>query len=328
MAPRSSWKGFLNLSLVSVPVRAFSASDSSGSIRLNQLHTECNCRVQYKTACPTCGDISRSEIVKGYEYAKDQYVVIDLDELEKLRAEDEGKAIRIDKFISPAQLDPIYFNDTSYYLVPDGAAGQKPYALLMKAMQDKSLVCVARIVLHNKDQLVVVRPVDGLMCMTSLKYTSQVKQADLFTEDIQDADISKEECRLAEKLIDDSVEKNFDLTSYNDAYTERLTQLIEAKIEGKEVVAAPAIDSPPVINLMDALRASVEQAQAGSSRSSGRIKSAGAPLKKKVAKTKRQSVAKAKKPAKKTTQAGKALQGQLASSKPKKAKTRRKKKTG
>ena len=146
MAPRSSWKGFLNLSLVSVPVRAYSATDSSGTIRLNQLHAECNSRVQYKTACPICGDIPRSEIVKGYEYAKDQYVVIDLEELEKLRAQDEGKAIRIDKFISPDQLDPIYFNDTSYYLVPDGAAGQKPYALLMKAMQDKSLYCVARIV--------------------------------------------------------------------------------------------------------------------------------------------------------------------------------------
>ena len=99
MPPRASWKGFLNLSLVSVPVKAYTSSNSTGSVKLNQLHNECNSRVNYKTSCPVCGDISRDQIVKGYEYAKDQYVVIDLEEMEKLRSSDEGRAIRIDKFI-------------------------------------------------------------------------------------------------------------------------------------------------------------------------------------------------------------------------------------
>jgi DNA end-binding protein Ku len=224
-------------------------------------------------------------------------------------------------------LDPIHFNDTSYYLVPDGAAGQKPYALLMKAMQDKSLYCIAHVVLHNKDQLVVVRPVHGVMCMTSLKYAGQIKQSELFTDDIVDTDVSKDEYKLAERLIEDSIDTEFDLASYPDKYTDRLSQLIEAKVEGKEIVAAPATDAPPVINLMDALRASVEQSQASSS---GRARSRSAsPLKKKVAKAKRKPAAKAKKSASKTAaKSGKRLQKELSRPKPKKTKTLRIKKTG
>ena len=307
----------MNLSLVSVPVRAYSANDSSGSIRLNQLHAKCNSRVKYQTACPTCGEISRSDIVKGYEYAKDQYVVIDLDELEKLRAEDEGKAIRIDCFVSPEQIDPVYFSDTSYYLVPDGAVGQRPYALFVKAMQDKQLYCVARIVMHNKDQLVVVRAVDGMLCMTTLKFATQIKATELFKEELVETDVSKEEYKLAAKLIDDTTREAFDLASYPDIYTQRLTELIEAKVEGKEVVAAPVADAPPVINLMDALKASVEQAKTGTRAASG----ANAPVKKKVAKVKR------KKAAKKTSATTKALQDKLASGGKKKTQ-KRSKKTG
>ena len=317
MALRSSWKGFLNLSLVSVPVRAYSANDSGGSIRLNQLHAGCHSRVKYITACPTCGEISRSDIVKGYEYAKDQYVVIDLDELEKLRAQDEGKAIRIDCFVSPDQIDPVYFSDTSYYLVPDGAVGQRPYALFVKAMEEKQLYCVARIVMHNKDQLVVVRAVDGMLCMTSLKYSTQIKATELFKEEFVETEVSKEEYQLAARLIDDTTRDEFDLAGYSDTYTQRLTELIEAKVEGKEVVAAPVTDAPPVINLMDALKASVEQAKSGAVPKS----SAAAPVKKKVAKVKR------KKATKKTAATTKALQDKLASSGKKKAK-KRSKKTG
>ena len=108
MAPRASWKGFLNLSLVSVPVKAYSANDSSGSIRLNQLHGECGSRIKLKTICPGCGEVSRKDLVKGYEFAKDQYVVVDLEELQKLRAEDDSRAIRIQKFVPPSLIDPIY----------------------------------------------------------------------------------------------------------------------------------------------------------------------------------------------------------------------------
>ena len=308
MAPRASWKGFLNLSLVSVPVRAFSATNSAATIRLNQLHAECNSRINLKTVCPSCGEIPRSDIVKGYEYAKDQYVIIDLEELEKLRAHDESRAISIDKFIRADQIDPLFYSDTTYYLVPDGAAGQKPYRLLMKAMENKELFCVANVVLHNKEQLVLVRPFDGLLSMTVLRYNDQIKPATSFHDELADAELSKEEFRLAETLVDETYEDSFDLAAYQDKCYDRLKELIDAKVEGKEIVAAPQTETPKVINLMDALQASVEQAregtpikQGGATKSKSKSTAKKAPSKSKtllankLAKTKKKKPAKGKK---------------------------------
>jgi DNA end-binding protein Ku len=279
MAPRSTWKGFINLSLVSVPVKAYSASESGGTIHLNQLHADCHSRIQLRTVCPSCGDVSRNDIVKGYEYAKDQYVVIDLDELENLRAEDEGKAIRIDRFIHPDQLDPLYFTETSYYLLPDGVAGQKPFALLCDAMQRKNLYCVANVVLHNKEQLVLVRPVDRVLCMTVLKHATQVKAASAFRDELGETRASKDEYKLAEALIDGTTADKFDIARYKDKYTDRLSQLIEAKVEGKELVASPRAEARPVINLMEALRASVEEIRAPQSKPAKIAQRKGKPAK-------------------------------------------------
>ena len=261
MAPRASWKGFLNLSLVSVPVRAYSANNSGGQVRLNQLHSNCNSRINLKTYCPVCGEVSRDELVKGYEYAKDQYVIIDLDELEKLRAHDADKAIRIDAFIQATEIDPIYLSDTTYYLLPDGAAGQKPYSLLKEAMGHKQVCCVAKVVLHNREQLVMVRPMGDLLSMTVLRYKNQIKDPVTFSDELSATEVSAEERTLAETLIDETMSDAFDFSSYTDQYTERLTALIDAKVNGQEIVAPPEVETPRVVNLMDALRASVAQAQ-------------------------------------------------------------------
>jgi DNA end-binding protein Ku len=261
MAPRASWKGFLNLSLVSVPVKAYSSSNSGGQIQLNQLCSKCHSRIRQKTVCPVHGELDRSEILKGYEYAKDQYVVIDLDELDRLRAEDEGKAIKIDAFVAPDQLDPIYFSESSYYLLPDGAAGQKPYALLHRAMLEKGLYCIAKLVLHSKEQLVLIRAIDDVLCMTTLRYAHQIKSTSAFADERAETSISEAEYALANTLIDETTASEFDLAAYHDEYTQRLTQLIDAKVTGKEIVAAPAAEAPSVINLMEALKASVAKAQ-------------------------------------------------------------------
>ena len=257
MAPRASWKGFLNLSLVSVPVKAFSATDSRGTIRLNQLHKECGSRIKLKTVCSGCGEISRSDIVKGYEFAKDQYVVVDLEELQKLRAEDDSRAIRIHKFVPPSSIDPIYLSESSYFLVPDGASGQKPFALLFEAMKRKELVCIAQIVLHNKEQLVLVRPLDELLCMTVLRFSAQIKQVDQFKEEISKHEISDEEFGLAETLIKETTSDEFDINEFEDQYTVKLQQLIDSKVEGKELVDTPSVAPAPAVNLMEALKASV-----------------------------------------------------------------------
>ena len=168
MPPRSSWKGYLRLSLVSVPVQAFSANVSGGGeIHFHQLHAKCHSRIRYKKVCPVHGEVPNREIVKGYEYAKGKYVVVDPAELESLRGESD-RAINIDTFIAPDELDPIYFDGRSYYLVPDTPAGHKPYAVLCQAMEKQQRNALARCVFAGREQLVLVRPLEGLLTMSTL----------------------------------------------------------------------------------------------------------------------------------------------------------------
>jgi DNA end-binding protein Ku len=261
MAARSSWKGFLRLSLVSIPVKAYTATSSDGSdIRLNQLHAECHSRIQYKKNCPIHGEVKADEIVSGYEYSKGQFVVIDPAELEKLRTEDD-KAINIDTFIDPDALDPIYSSGRSYYLVPDGPVGLKGYALLQRAMVDEGRQAIARVVLHSREQTVLLRPLDNLIVMSVLNLDNQVTKPSAFEDDVPPAAVVPEELQLTKSLIDASTAKQFDFSKYKDVYTEKLTKLIEAKVAGEEVVATPVHEHAQIINLMDALRQSVEKAQ-------------------------------------------------------------------
>ena len=256
MAARSSWKGFLRISLVSIPVKAYTASSSSGAaISLNQLHEDCHSRIKYQKNCPVHGEVRSEEIVMGYEFAKDQYVVIDTDELDKLRSESD-RAVNIDSFIQPDEIDPIYFTEKSYYLAPEGPAGQKSYALLQQAMVDENLYAVGQVVLHGKEQLVLLRPMDRLITMTTLNYHAQVKAPASFHDELVPTDMSAEEINLVKLLVSHAT-KPFDHAQYRDLYTERLTKLIETKVEGKELVAAPSEEPQQIINLMDALKASV-----------------------------------------------------------------------
>jgi DNA end-binding protein Ku len=259
MAARSTWKGYLKLNLVSVPVKAYTANASgSGEVRLNQLHKECHSRIQYKKTCPIHGEVSGDDIVSGYEYSKGQYVIVDTDELDKLRTEDE-KAITINTFVSPDAVDPIYFSGKSYYLVPDGPVGQKAYSVVLQAMVDENRYGVANVVFHGREQLVLVRPVGGLLSLEVLSYENQVTKPSAFLEEAPKTEIAPEELKLAKTLINASTAKKFDLGAYKDLYTEKLTQLVEAKIAGQEIVAPPPHEGPQVINLMEALKQSVAQ---------------------------------------------------------------------
>ena len=143
---RASWSGLMRLSLVAVPVKAYPAIATGEAIQLNQLHEGCHSRIQYRKSCPVHGEIPNDQIVKGHEFAEGQYVVIDLDELNKLRSESD-RSITIDKFIDPAWVDPTYFSGKAYYLTPDGPVGQKPYGLLRQAMAEEGLWCLAQTVL-------------------------------------------------------------------------------------------------------------------------------------------------------------------------------------
>src|SRR5438128_670152 len=154
MAARSLWKGFLRINLVSVPVKAYSASASGGAdVRLNQLHAECNSRIKYKKTCPIHGEVPNDEIVSGYEYDKDQYVIVDGEEVEKLRSEDE-KAIRVDSFVPLDNVDSVHFSGKNYYLVPDGPVGQRAFGVILQGLREASRGAVAHVVMHGKDQYV------------------------------------------------------------------------------------------------------------------------------------------------------------------------------
>jgi DNA end-binding protein Ku len=262
MAPRATFKGFIRLSLVSVPVKAFTATNTSAEIRLNQLHANCNSRIKYLKSCPTHGVVTNDEIVSGFEYAKDQYVVIDPEEVSKLRKESE-RAVDIQGFIHRDMLDAIYFSGRTYYVLPDGPAGNKPFALLHKAMVDGELYAIATAILSGREQMVVIRPIDELLGMSVLSYDKTIKKPEQFTDELKSPKITDEEMKLTRTLIEASTLEELDMAAYQDEYVEKLRELIQAKVDGQEVVAAPNPEEPKVINLMEALKASVENAQRG-----------------------------------------------------------------
>jgi DNA end-binding protein Ku len=262
MAIRSSWKGYLKVSLVSVPLKGYTAAGGSDgrAIALHQLHDECKSRIQYKKFCPIHGEVTQAEIVSGYEYAKGQYVVIDPDELDKLRSESD-KSITVDSFVPAGSIDPIYHAGSTYFLVPDGPIGQKPYTLIRQSMAEENLVGVGHVVLSNRERLVLIRPMDNLIAMTLLQYAAQVKQPSTFADEVADlGQPSKAELKLTKQLLAALVEPDFDIAQYKDLYVEKLSELIEAKVEGKELVTPQATREPQIINLMDALKESVNRA--------------------------------------------------------------------
>ena len=258
MARYSSWKGYLKISLVSVPVKAYTASSSGAKISLNQLHAGCNSRINYKKTCPVHGEVPGTEIVSGYEYTKGQYVVIDTEELDKLRTE-RDRSIDISKFVAAGTVEPLYHSGKNYYLLPDGPVGQKPYQLIHDVMQKQDVHAVAQVVISKKEELVLVRPIDRLLTMTVLSYAAEVKEPQSFFDELVESQGSKEEVQLTTQLIDALTTTEFDLNQYKDLYTEKLTQLIEAKVAGKEIVAAAAEGEPQVINLMEAITRSMKQ---------------------------------------------------------------------
>src|SRR5262249_48518114 len=232
MAARSCWKGFLRLSLVAVPVKAHPASVSGGGdICLHQLHAGCHQRIRYHKVCPRHGEVQSDAIVSGYEYSKDQYVVVDPAELDQLRSQADH-AITIAEFIAPTALDPVYASGKSYYLLPDGPVGHKPYAVRARAMHEAGRHAIARVVLHGREQVVLVRPVERLLVLSVLHHDQQITRPACFQADLPALELPAEELKLARTLIDASTNVAFDLACYPDVYTDQLRCLIEAKAAG------------------------------------------------------------------------------------------------
>ncbi len=260
--PRASWKGRMVLDLVSVPVLAYNvAARREGEIHFHQLHAPCHSRIRYEKVCPIHGEVGNDEIVSGYEIAEDQYVEVRGEELQRLRT-DKERHLTLENFVHPDDIDPLYFDGRAYYLVPEGEDAVEPYQVLRAAIENKGLYGIGEIVLSGREQLVIVRPLDGLLAMQMLNYNHQLRRPERFTDPAQQAAPPQDEVALAEELIEATLDEQFDFESYENDYAQRLRTLVEAKVAGEEVVAPPEAETQPrAVNLMDALRRSVQRAR-------------------------------------------------------------------
>jgi DNA end-binding protein Ku len=267
----ASWKAHLRLSLVSVPVQAFNAETAAkGDVSFNQLHEECKSRIKYVKTCPIHGEVPNNEIVKGFEYTKGEYVIVDTDELDALRGKAEN-AVDISAFVPPEAIDPKYFDGRTYYLMPDGPLARRPYAVLLEVLAKKKLWGFAVATIANREQLLVLRVVDNALCAESLHYAAQLRGVAELGMDMELPKVDKEEVRLATMLVDASTKKDFDVTAFKDEYNEQVRELLEAKVAGREIVAPPMIEhEAPVVNLMEALKRSVSQSKTAAARSVAR----------------------------------------------------------
>lgn len=248
----SVWKGHLAFGLVSFPVHLAVAARSE-SISFNQLHKTDGSRIKLVTFCQKEDKpIPRNEIVKGYEYEKDHYVVIDDEEIKKV-APKTAKVMEILEFVKGDAVDPVYL-ESSYYLAPQ-EGGEKPYALLFEAMRESGYYGIAKIAMHNREHIVVLRPAKTGMMLHTMYYRSEVRAADEFRTDA--SSLKEKELGLARLLIE-SLAGEFEPEKYHDTYRANLEKMIQAKIEGHAVVETPATHIAPVIDIMEALRKSLE----------------------------------------------------------------------
>jgi DNA end-binding protein Ku len=248
----SIWKGHLTFGLVSIPVRIFAAARSE-RISLNQLHKECNSRIRMPLFCPTCQrQVERSEIVKGYEYEKDQYVLFDEEELDKIQPP-SARTMEILEFVKVEEIDPLYY-DASYYITPE-EEGKKAYSLLLKAMEETNYAAIAKVTMHGREHIVVIRPRENGMTMHTMYYANEIRDVAEYGK--TDLSAPKEaEKKLAEQLIE-SLAAPFEPKKYRDEYQEQMKEMIAAKQEGRTVTTVQQPKLAPVIDLMDALRKSI-----------------------------------------------------------------------
>jgi len=276
---RAIWSGSISFGLLNVPVKLYSAV-SKKSVSFRELRESDSSRVRHKRVAEADGEeVDYGDIVKGYEIAPEQYVVITRDELEEIDPK-KTRAIEIQDFVDLDEIDPIYF-DHPYYLGPDKGA-EKAYALLVKAMDDSHKVAVARFVLRNKENLAAIRPMDGVLTMATMRFADEVVSADEIIDTIDAEAPKKKELDMAKALID-SLAGEFDAASYRDEYREELLALIERKAKGESIVSttseAPEPTKAP--DLMAALEESLAAVKGEEARSKPKPKSKSKPAAKK-----------------------------------------------
>jgi DNA end-binding protein Ku len=260
MAARPTWKGFLKVSLVNIPIKVFPATESSSSISFNQLHAVCQTRIQQKRWCPHCNrEVPLSEISKGYEFEKGHYVILEEEDFEKVRPE-STRIIDLVQFAEESAIDPMYV-DRTYYLAPDGGVAAEAFAVMREGMKGK--VGVGKLALYGREYLVAVRPYERGIAMHTLHHAAEIRKIDQIDElSSVPAKVKPEEIKLARQVIE-TFERPLDLATYKDEYREGLQEIINAKIGGRQVITQEPEAPPKVVNLMEALRKSLDTVSAG-----------------------------------------------------------------
>ena len=256
MAPRASWKGYLKLSLVSCPVRLYPATSASERISFNQLHKKTHNRINMKPVDPELGLVERSDLVKGYEYEDKQYIIIDDADLDAVRIE-SNHTMNIEAFVDEGEVDVIY-QDSPYYLAPDGAMAEETFAVLREAMRSSGKLAIARLVLSSRERVVTIGARENGMFVCTLRNPNEVRGTAEYFGNIPAGKPDPEMLELAQALIKQK-ETHFDPKNYEDRYEVALMAMIREKLKGHKPIIAAAPERGNVINLMDALKASLGQ---------------------------------------------------------------------
>lgn len=255
---RPLWKGAVSFGLIYVPVKLYAATEQK-DIRFNYLHEKCKTPVQYRKYCPYCqAEVPMEEIVKGYEYEKGKYVILREEDFEATARAGGGRNIEILDFVDLAEIDPVYY-EKAYYLAP-GEGGSKVYELLKRAMDETGKVAVARVIIRSKESLAALRVSGDSLVMSTMHYPDEIRQAGAIPEMSYQVDLHENEVNMAVSLIS-SLSAEFRPEKYTDTYRQSLMEMIQSKIAGEAVEAPARPEAGKVVDLMEALKASIELAR-------------------------------------------------------------------
>jgi DNA end-binding protein Ku len=255
MSARPTWRGHLRISLISIPVKVFPATESAATIGFNQLHAECQTRIRQKRWCSTCDrEVEYGEIVKGYEFERGRYVVVTNEDLQKVRVE-TTRIINLTQFTDAAAIDPMYV-DAAYYLAPDGAVAGEAFATMRDGMSGKA--GIGKVALYGREYLVAIKPQKNGLVMYTLHHDAEIRGIDQIDElNSLPTTVKPEALKLAKQVVS-TFDAELNLKDYEDDYSDALRAIIESKIAGQEVITPEIVTPVPVVNLMDALRKSLD----------------------------------------------------------------------
>ena len=255
---RSIWKGHIRFSLVTIPIRIYNAVDTEETIRFNQLHKEDNGPVGYEKKCKKCGkSLTVEEIVKGYQFEPEQYVIVAPEDLEKIKLK-STKVIEIEGFIDSSEVHPTLY-DAPYFAGPDGAVAAKTYSLLTQALKASGKVGVGKVVLRDREEVVMIAPLEGGLVLYKLRNPKELRKIETVPQ-LEQAQVNKDELKLSISLVE-SMGANLNELDLTDRYRDALREMIDAKIAGKQIVTSPE-EEKPVVDIMTALKQSIERTKA------------------------------------------------------------------